>query len=283
MLLSTSSESRLGSIWTNAVEVMLCSRAAGSDVYLVPSPSCPSPAGEALPPLLRQHVVYALTAFDPPGESRTLQENAAANGRLWQRILALHPAPSRVWPAWGYNLAEGWREDGFCLAYPIEEVARTPSYSREAVLTLAKEFGQGAIFEYRPDRTGRQRRRAGQDDSVAAPFLVSASVRIWFASVSPAPSSHGLLRSCPSLTAVAPILFQLRTTVPALSSDAVHQTVRVWRVGSNILTDALSADIGGNTTGGGGESHAGGLAHMLSRPWAGPADALTHQWTTGRA
>jgi len=233
MLPSAPSEARLGSIWSGAVEVMLC---PGGDVYLVPSTSCPSPSGGALPPLLREHVVFALTAFDPPGESLTLPENAAANGRLWKRILALHPAPSAVWPAWGYNLAEGWREDGFCLAYPIEEVARTPSL-REAVVNLAKEFRQGAIFQYYPD--------AGEGEGSIASSMS-------------------------------------RTTVPALSSDAVHETVRVWRVAGRTVTDAAGVEIGGHSTGGGAEGRGEGPAHMLLRPWAGPTDALTHQWTRGR-
>ena len=40
----------------------------------------------------------------------------------------------------------GWREDGFCLMYDLED--RLPA--RLAVVDLARRFGQGAIFDYAP-------------------------------------------------------------------------------------------------------------------------------------
>ena len=54
-----------------------------------------------------------------------------------------------MWPTWGYNLAEGLREDGFSLSYPIADRAQ----ARAAVVALASRFEQGAIFEYAPGPT----------------------------------------------------------------------------------------------------------------------------------
>eukprot|EP01050_Picozoa_sp_SAG11_P015131 SAG11_NODE_1931_length_4044_cov_1.223517_3_plen_219_part_00 len=61
----------LGALWASAFEVMLSAKAVGRDVYLVPSllGSARAPPPEQLrplPALFRDHVVFALTAFDPP-------------------------------------------------------------------------------------------------------------------------------------------------------------------------------------------------------------------------
>lgn len=167
-------------------------------MYLTPQRPAPSgPRTLPLPPLLRSHVVYALTAFDPPGESRTLAANAAANGELWAGIRKLDPQPAAAWPTWGYNLDEGWRDS---LAYPRD--GGRADDARKAVVKLARKFGQGAIFEYAPSES----------------------------------LTDGLVR----------------TTVPALSSEAVREVVNVWRV-PEVPVEAAPA--------------------LLERPWAGPAEA----------
>ena len=145
---------------------MLCSAALGTDILLVPAatPATPLLSSRSatalpppLPPQMHSHVIFALTAFDPPGEERTLTQNREANGELYARILdTLSPSPASVWPTWyvqfephrrhtpqtvndlyfaasmrvaetytlrrcrGFNRAEGWREDGFSLAYPMD-------------------------------------------------------------------------------------------------------------------------------------------------------------------
>eukprot|EP00315_Gephyrocapsa_oceanica_P055948 CAMPEP_0185489198 /NCGR_PEP_ID=MMETSP1366-20130426/12971_1 /TAXON_ID=38817 /ORGANISM="Gephyrocapsa oceanica, Strain RCC1303" /LENGTH=214 /DNA_ID=CAMNT_0028097757 /DNA_START=1 /DNA_END=645 /DNA_ORIENTATION=- len=144
------SERQLGALWASVVEVMLCNKyTGGSNVHLVPAATRPplARAAGALPsPPFGNHVIFALTAFDPPGVERTLEENTAANGDLHRGILELAPPPRHVWPTWGYNLDEGWREDGFSLAYPLSQTDE----GRTAVVALACRFGQGAIFEYAP-------------------------------------------------------------------------------------------------------------------------------------
>jgi hypothetical protein len=108
-------DAALGSLWAGVVEVMLSEQALGEDIYLVPGDSRPERSSSAggsvrpLPAVLRESVVFAMTAFDPvsPPETRTLEANTAANGRLWQEIKKLSPGPTRVWPTWGYNFDEG--------------------------------------------------------------------------------------------------------------------------------------------------------------------------------
>ena len=43
-----------------------------------------------------------------------------------------------------FDLEDGWREDGFCLAYDKERAGA----ARDAVLDIARKHQQGAIFEY---------------------------------------------------------------------------------------------------------------------------------------
>lgn len=122
------------------------------DVCLVPTESIAGAPGgssttsssDQLPAVLRQYTVMALTAFDPPGTMRERDANAAANARLWADIMQLPTAPSCAWRSFGFDNDEGWREDGFCLAF---DDARMPA-ARHAVLELARRHDQGAIFEY---------------------------------------------------------------------------------------------------------------------------------------
>ena len=209
---SPADERALGATWASVVEVMLSERVAGEDVCLVPSAARPKhrradgAGGTTLPFLLRTHVSFALTAFDPPGETRTLEQNAAANAELWAAIRELKPEPAAVWPTWGYNLKEGWREDGFCLAYPVEvdsvrekegrfgvnfagletglaEVVgmdagdasfdHLAAASRTAVKELAARFGQGesgAVRRARAAGLGSRETRAGRHTHFVPPL-----------------------------------------------------------------------------------------------------------------
>ena len=100
--------------------------------------------------------VLALTAFDPPGTTRDRSSNAAANDLLWKDIKQLSLPPSCAWRSFGFDLEEGWREDGFCLAF---DAARADA-GRKAVVELARAHAQGAIFEYEFDaQTPRLLRR----------------------------------------------------------------------------------------------------------------------------
>lgn len=129
--------SRLRGIWDSAAEVVLPNIAGEAQLVLVPI-SAEAQQGEAdedkgvavqgscsVPPFFANHVVFALTAFDPPGISRTLQDNIEANRILWNRLTTDKemPTAAEARRSFGFDAAEGWREDGFCLAYPLDEAS----------------------------------------------------------------------------------------------------------------------------------------------------------------
>ena len=165
------STQKLAAVWNGATEVMLDvpralppRAAAGSDarVVLVPEKALAAAANAwgarvdaattPLPAALSSAaVVFALTAFDPPGETRTLAENARANGALAAELARLAPRPSAAWRCFGVNVDEAWREDGFCVAFADGGVV---ARAREAVVALAARHGQGAIFEYTTGEDG---------------------------------------------------------------------------------------------------------------------------------
>ena len=140
-------ERRAADRLSSAVTVMLSESAAGSNVVLAAEK--PEESGGKLPETLCSHLLLVTTAFDPLGEKkRTLEANAAANARMWASIQAMEPAPAKVWPCFGYSLADGWREDGFCLAFLVPGGEEEADAARAAVAAMAREFGQGAMFEY---------------------------------------------------------------------------------------------------------------------------------------
>ena len=153
-------------LWTGAHEVMLIRGGVELDrvspVFFAPASSAAADARLPLPcAAFDGRRIFALTAFDPPGISRPLAENARRNGLLGARIRepatwrAAAAPPCAVWPSYGFSLAEGWREDGFCLVFDGfvggGDDARLAA-ARDAVLRLADAFEQGAIFEYEPHR-----------------------------------------------------------------------------------------------------------------------------------
>ena len=88
---------------------------------------------------------FALTSFDPPGVERSLEENTAMNNKMAIRLSSLkNPKPIHIYPSFGYSITEKWREDGFVVAFLPEDV----DAARMAIVDIAKEFDQGAIFEY---------------------------------------------------------------------------------------------------------------------------------------
>ena len=96
-------QKKLADTWAKACEMMLSKSALGENLHLTPADQLQSNAKQTvpLPQKLHTHVLYALTAFDPPGISRSLEENTAANGKLWRNIKSMRPQPDAVWPSWG--------------------------------------------------------------------------------------------------------------------------------------------------------------------------------------
>jgi hypothetical protein len=205
--LAMSREEQLGALWSGAMEVIELS--SSERCFMSPLTTAPSTARRISWPLeLRTHAVFALTAFDPPSRSaRSLAENTRANAAMYSAIAAL--GALRCYQSYGFDIGSGveggtsWREDGFTLLFPRADA----DAAREAVLAIARQFEQGAIFEYAP---------VLDDDSET--LLV-------------------------------------RTTLPALSVDAVREDVLVTRLESSALFAA----------------RAHGNSDVLVRPWAGPA------------
>lgn len=142
---------KLGMVWNSATEFMLeVPSSSEPEIILAPKSAIVDSADMTLqlPTVLRDHTVFALTAFNPPGVTRSLSENTAANIHLWERLKTLSPKPSIFWRSFGVHTQEKWREDGFCLAYSTSST--NIQHARKAIIEVAKEFHQGAIYEYLP-------------------------------------------------------------------------------------------------------------------------------------
>ena len=78
------------------------------------------------------------------GETASAEYNQAANKSLEEDIQEMKIVPRAWWHSYGFNINEGWREDGFSLAFdPAER-----QYARQAVLKLAKKYKQAAVYVY---------------------------------------------------------------------------------------------------------------------------------------
>merc|ERR1711879_43360 len=85
--------------------------------------------------------LFALTAMNPLGHPKPLQENLLQNKLLEQDLQDLCSGAEGVRRVWwrSFGFTAGWREDGFT-------VAADP----ESVLQLARRYRQGAIYRYQP-------------------------------------------------------------------------------------------------------------------------------------
>ena len=137
----------LASLWVGGIETMVDVPKVGT-LSLAPAASAADSRASfarfgGVPEALGG-VAFALTAFDPPGVSRTREANGEANGALWAALEALEARPKRAWRAFGCDLDEGWREDGFAVAWPEGDA----DAARPGVVAAARAFDQGAIYEY---------------------------------------------------------------------------------------------------------------------------------------
>jgi len=130
---------------------MAPSAALGPSAVPKISESAPPTSSLPFPPYIHEVVLFALTAFDPPGIQRSLEENTRANGQLYERLAMMDsPSPLHIFRSFGFSLSEGWREDGFVLAFSPQDTAG----ARQAVVKVAEDFEQGAIFAYGPSTLG---------------------------------------------------------------------------------------------------------------------------------
>ena len=112
------------------------------------SAAAPAEVPKAWPRMLAKSAVFTITASNPMGVEKSASENAQANMRLQKDIKNLfeRPAPPRAWwHSFGFNVQEGWREDGFAIAYGVEERL----FGLKDVLRLASKYNQAAVYMYR--------------------------------------------------------------------------------------------------------------------------------------
>ena len=146
LLVSTGDAAALGKLWNSATEFMLSVPPESEHVVLVPREQAKGKTVKKIPQYFASHVVFVLTAFDPPGQSRSLEVNTRENGRLFQKLSELRSEGrvTAIWPAFGVHVVEKWREDGFCVAFSRSDAAA----GRSAIMAIATAFGQGAVYEY---------------------------------------------------------------------------------------------------------------------------------------
>ena len=145
----------LASLWVGGIETMLDVPGAGT-ISLAPCETA-AESRESFPDGLRAipagGAAFAVTAFDPPGVERTRDENARENGKLWAMLKTA--GADAAWRAYGVDVTEGWREDGFVLAFA------DAAAGRRRVAAAARAFDQGAIYEYTLTQGAVARRTLG--------------------------------------------------------------------------------------------------------------------------
>jgi hypothetical protein len=103
-----------------------------------------------LPEGMTDFISFALTGWNPMGREVSEQENTSANNELQD---ALHRyasdnaqacTPGAIFNSFGFS--PEWREEGFVFMVHRNNVDSV----RHGIVSLAKVYKQGAIYEYRP-------------------------------------------------------------------------------------------------------------------------------------
>ena len=145
--MNSSSDAALGSMWAEAIDGMInvpgCEALSTTDGVLYMRPAADAPA-IAWPRIFSKSTIFSLTASNPMGVEVPAAQNLAANARLEEDIKNLRQEPRAWWYSFGFNAAEGWRENGFSIAYAHDERV----YGRVAVLKLARKYRQKAVYAY---------------------------------------------------------------------------------------------------------------------------------------
>jgi hypothetical protein len=144
------SDAALGSLWATACDGMIgvpgCAELSSDDGVLYMAPSSTAPDPMKWPRIFSKGIVFSLTASNPMGEDAPAAWNRQANAALEHEITHLRSQvqPRAWWHSFGFNAQEGWREDGFSLAFAYEERA----YARNTMVKLAHKYRQAAIYAY---------------------------------------------------------------------------------------------------------------------------------------
>ena len=151
------SDAALGTLWGEAIDGMMDVPGASEIshdgmLYLAPVGSVGTPPPVKWPKVIGKSVVYSLTAWNPMGRDAPHEQNVEANRRLQADLVDWrgNPSPRAWWHSFGFNDKEGWREDGFSVAFAPEE----RRYARQYMQKLAYKYRQAAIYGYRVDRDG---------------------------------------------------------------------------------------------------------------------------------
>lgn len=138
----------LGSLWAQAIDGMIdvpgCEGISSPDGVLYMAPVKEDPPPMDWPMVFSTGVVFSVTGHNPMGVDAPAAANREANLRLEADVRKLRPIPRVWWRSFGFNIQEGWREDGFSLAYGTGEQA----LAKAAVLRLAQNYKQAAIYAY---------------------------------------------------------------------------------------------------------------------------------------
>mmetsp|Transcript_6510 Transcript_6510/g.20325 ORF Transcript_6510/g.20325 Transcript_6510/m.20325 type:complete len:227 (+) Transcript_6510:3-683(+) len=138
----------LGELYADAVEAFVdvpgCESLSSADGVLYLAPSKAGAERVEWPKLISKSVIYSFTAWNPHGQTASDAANKAANARLEADIDNLRLKPRATWRCFGFNVKEGWREEGFSLAYdPAER-----RFALNEVMRLASRYRQAAVYMY---------------------------------------------------------------------------------------------------------------------------------------
>ena len=141
------SDEALGAMWAAAVDGMIdvpgCESLSSDEGVLYMMPSADAPARE-WPRIFAKSAIFSLTASNPMGMEAPAAANVRMNELLEEDLKRLRPEPRAWWHSYGFNVNEGWRENGFSVAYGYEERV----YGRQAILKLARKYRQKAVYMY---------------------------------------------------------------------------------------------------------------------------------------
>jgi hypothetical protein len=123
------------------------------------------------PTIFVDNILFSLTAYNPMGNTVSHDVNVKANIALEQDILQLYNNNTNSrgddndnnsnnnssggvpliawWHSFGFHEQEGWRENGYTLAFPVNDYGDSDSDSAsETVMKLANKYHQAAIYKF---------------------------------------------------------------------------------------------------------------------------------------
>lgn len=148
----------LGTLWAAAIDGMVGVPGAqdlqsGNRVlYLAPESTSGSQSRAVWPEIFVKGTIFSLTASNPMGKDAPAAANRRANSKLEEEIKLMSEGqfditPKAWWRSFGFNAHEGWREDGFSIAFANDERMS----ARKMVLNLAQKYDQAAIYQFQSE------------------------------------------------------------------------------------------------------------------------------------